>query len=128
MVSDKEFSSLSTERSFESISKDGYEFVGWFIDYELKIAFDSNNWNEYFKKSKMNLYASWRKIMKNNVITMIGLADGLSIINPIFSWDNNYDDQSFQVKIMTNNQTILNEDLNITQFKIENDLEYDKPM
>ncbi len=126
VVSDKEFSSLSTERSFESISKDGYEFVGWFIDYELKIAFDSNNWNEYFKKSKMNLYASWRKIMKNNVITMIGLADGLSIINPIFSWDNNYDDQSFQVKIMTNNQTILNEDLNITQFKIENDLEYDK--
>ena len=79
--------------------REGYVFVGWFLDESLENIFDESKLTDYFNEGKISLYASWELAKNNYQIEVKGLVQDRMVINPAFTWENPYNDSEFIVKI-----------------------------
>ena len=91
--------------------KEGYDFIGWFLDENLVTKFDESKLDEYFKNEKMSLYSCWELTKNNFVIEMKGLIGDKSVINPAFTWDNTYNDNAFVISVMKGEEEVVNKEV-----------------
>ena len=89
-------------------TKDDYEFKGWYLDADLSKPVDKGNLDQYFKQATLSLYARMEKIVKDFNIKNQGLnAEGQTVLNPVFTWDNSKGDASYQVRLLTDGEELI---------------------
>ena len=79
--------------------KDGFTFLGWFKDQALTQAFDQSQIDSVFENGTLSLYAAWETKDLFNV-SIKGSVGNKTVINPAFTWKNNFEDSSFKVKVL----------------------------
>lgn len=98
--------------SLPAPTKEGSNFLGWFLDSEFNTKFNESELDNYFKLGRIDLYASWEQIRNNYVLSAYGKLGNDYVPNPAFTWDNPYNDQTFIIKLFKNGEEIVNEETN----------------
>ena len=99
-------------------SREGYNFIGWYLDTEFTIPFDEAKVNQYFEKGTMDLYGKLEKLMEEYEIKIWGIIDNGVVTNPAFTWDNN-NDSSYVIKIISNNEIIKEIETDKTYYQVD---------
>ena len=98
--------------------KDKYQLVGWFLDKELTQPFDINNIEQYFKSKTMNLYVKMERAVEGHELQVVGMFEAdETILDPIFVWQNNYDDNAYQVTLKQGEEIIAEAETEELVFK-----------
>ncbi len=79
--------------------KDGFTFLGWFKDEALTQEFNASELDALLEQGTLSLYAAWESNDLFNV-SIKGNIGNKTVINPGFTWKNNFKDTSYKVKIM----------------------------
>ena len=104
-------------------SREGYIFGGWFTDPEWNEPFDVSKMNDYFELGSITLYAKMERIMKDINIQIKGKLDESYVINPLFYWENNNEDDSFLVEVLLNGEVVESNEISATTYQVTNNLE-----
>lgn len=103
----------------KEVVKEGYIFDGWYLNDIFIQKFDSQRLKEYFAMKNINLYAKFVIEPNNYTIGIIGEVEGLYLNNPVFTWDNLYDDSGFDISI----KKVNDENVTISS-KVNNNIYY----
>ena len=106
--------------SYESL---GYNFLGWYIDKDFNELFDLDKLDQYFEQDSLDLYAKMEKIMNEFEVSIIGLIDGETLLNPAFEWENNNEDETFAVTISQNGKVVFESECDKNYYQVDNYLE-----
>ena len=79
--------------------KNGFTFLGWFKDQALTQEFNASELDALLEQGTLSLYAAWETTDLFN-ISINGSVGEKMVINPAFTWKNNFNDTEFEVKIM----------------------------
>ncbi len=89
--------------------KEDYSFIKWYFDKELKIEYTENKINEYLVNNSLSLYSSWEYIKLDYMIEIVGYKNDKSVINPVFTWNDPFNDTEFMIKLMKGDEEVASE-------------------
>ena len=93
--------------------KDGYTFVGWYLDKSFKKSFDPAEKSEYFKSGTLDFYAKWERIMRIEGVTK----ENQVVLNPIFEWSAVSGDAVYQISLISEGETLFEAETRKTFFR-----------
>ena len=79
-------------------SRQEYHFIGWTFDEAGQDAYSVEKLREKGEDEIM-LYAQWGPYTENERITIHGLTDGKTTVNPSFDWNNLHNDSMFRIAL-----------------------------
>lgn len=97
-------------------NKEGYTFIGWYLDESLETKFDEAKLAEYFKLGSIDLYACWELTKNNFTVNLHGLVNNKTVINPAFTWENIYNDSLFDVQLFKGDELVYNDSTHESYF------------
>ena len=127
LIETKEYSESFTPISY---TKEGYTFIGWYLDKSLNSAFSTADMASYFTQKKLDLFAKTEEereempqyTMKNFNIDILGkLSDTEYVVNPVFTWEDN-GDSAYLVSLISDDKIVDSKEVSGTTYQCKKTL------